>query len=90
VEEISTGTVYARKNIMLGGNKGVIARREEEIRKKFRIMEKLTHPHIITTVLFWLRSDTVCSIFIKPACDMGLRTYLERCIIDGYPDDDLR
>ena len=89
VEEITTGNVYARKNILLGGNSTATARREEEIEKEFRIMEKLTHTHIIT-VMFWLRSETVCSIIMKPACDMDLRCYLERCIYNDYPADDLR
>jgi serine/threonine protein kinase len=89
VEEITTGNVYARKSILLGGKNTATTRREEEIEKEFRIMEKLTHTHI-TTVLFWLRSETVCSIIMKPACDMDLRCYLERCIYHGYPADQLR
>ena len=89
VEELTTGNVYARKNFLLGGNITVATRREEDIEKEFRIMEKLTHIHI-TTVMFWLRSETVCSIIMKPACDMDLRCYLERCIYNGYLADDLR
>ncbi|KIY00208.1 uncharacterized protein Z520_03893 [Fonsecaea multimorphosa CBS 102226] len=87
VEEISTGNIYARKNILVGG--ATARRRKEEIEKEFRIMEKLTHVHI-TTVIFWLRSDTVCSIFMKPACEMDLRNYLEDCIRWSYPQDALR
>ncbi|KIW85142.1 hypothetical protein Z517_00531 [Fonsecaea pedrosoi CBS 271.37] len=35
--------------------------------------------------MFWLRSDKAYSIFMKPACDMDLRYYLEHCISQGYP-----
>ncbi|OAL38386.1 hypothetical protein AYO20_02445 [Fonsecaea nubica] len=80
--EISTGSILARKNFLAGG--ATALEREEEIKKEFRIMEKLTHVHI-TTVMFWLRSDTVYSIFMKPACDMNLRYCLEHCISQGYP-----
>lgn len=89
VEEISTGNAYARKNIPLGGNAGAVARREDEIKKEFRIMEKLTHTHIIT-IMFWLPSESVCSIIMKPVCDMDLRLYLEHCSYHGYPEDDLK
>ena len=89
VEEITTGCICARKNIQLGGNDSVIARRQlEQIEKEFRIMEKLTHAHIIT-VTFWLRSETVCSIFMTPSCDMDLRVYLNRCIYEYYAEDAL-
>ncbi|KAI9744319.1 MAG: hypothetical protein M1818_002471 [Claussenomyces sp. TS43310] len=83
VEEVSTGEVYARKQISLPSNKDG-AGREEDIRNEVRIMQKLTHQHI-ATVLFWLKEQGACSIFMRPAGDCDLRVFLEGCVQHGYP-----
>jgi serine/threonine protein kinase len=84
VQEVSTKAVYARKIIQLPCNPSAAARREEEVRDEVRVMQKLTHHHI-ATVLFWLKEQRACSIFMKPAGDCDLRNYLENCTRDGNP-----
>lgn len=84
VEEVSTKEVYARKHIQFPSNKAGAAAREDEVRNEVQVMRKLTHQHI-ATVLFWLKEQDSCNIFMKPAGDYDLWCYLENCIQEGYP-----
>ncbi|KAK9423245.1 putative Protein kinase domain-containing protein [Seiridium unicorne] len=88
VEEVSTREVYARKQISLPTYSSSGTGHEVEIRNEVRTMQKLTHQHIVT-VLFWLKEQDCCSIFMKPAADYDLRFFLEGCIQNGYPESDV-
>ncbi|KKA22722.1 hypothetical protein T310_3265 [Rasamsonia emersonii CBS 393.64] len=84
VQEVSTGAVYARKIIQLPGDDVAAATRVEEVRNEVRVMQRLTHQHI-ATVLFWLKDQGACSIFMNPVGDCDLRVYLENCTRDRNP-----
>ncbi|PVH73322.1 hypothetical protein DL98DRAFT_52766 [Cadophora sp. DSE1049] len=46
VKEITTGAVYARKHIQIGGPYGQTSRTVDQVRNEVEIIEKLSHTHI--------------------------------------------
>lgn len=79
LQEVSTGQVYARKQIPLPIPPHKAAICEEEIKNEFSVMRKLTHQHIIQ-VLFWLKDPQglTYSIFMNPVADDTLYALIER------------
>ncbi len=86
VEEVSTRELFARKQFFLKAHGYNPAVREEEVKNEYDIMKKLTHLHI-AKVLLWGKDEDqdACSIYMEPAADCNLRSYLEQCIKDGFP-----
>ena len=66
-----------------------VSRTEEQVRNEVEIMRRLNHIHV-ASVQFWLKSQTICSIFMWPSADYNLGVYLEDCCKDGCPDDNLK
>ena len=91
VEEVSTHELYARKQFFLKANGYNPAAREEEVKNEYSVMKKLTHLHI-AKVLLWGKDEDqdACSIYMEPAADCNLRSYLEQCIRDGFPPSALQ
>lgn len=83
VAEATTGAVYARKRIHLDLAKSS-GHREEDVKKEVDIMKKLRHKHI-ATVLLYAKIDDTFSIFMTPVADCNLKSFLDQCVIEGFP-----
>jgi serine/threonine protein kinase len=83
VAESSMGAEFARKciHIDLCASAG---RREDDVIKEVRIMQKLRHRHI-TTVLFHAKKGNKFSIFMTPVADFDLKAFLINCTKDDFP-----
>lgn len=84
VREITTGSIYARKQITFsaGGNDpAIIANR---VRNEADVMTKLRHNHI-ASVQIWFKTDIAWTIIMLPVADYDLTTFLKDCVKQNYP-----
>ena len=89
VEETSTHEEYARKQFLLNANGKVTDVKEEHVKNEYDIMQRLRHAEHIAEVLFWIKEEFMCSIYMKPVADYDLRSFLEQCIMNEYPQSTL-
>ena len=88
VREITTESIYARKQIKFnaGGNDPSII--ENRVRNEAEVMTKLRHNHI-AGVQMWFKTDVCWTIIMLPVADYDLTHFLKQCSSKNYPRADL-
>jgi serine/threonine protein kinase len=88
VREVSTGSVYARKQVLFGRNPSDKSTIERKVRNEVDIMKKLKHPHC-ARVCYWRMTSGSCDIYMELVANVNLSGFLERCTLNGYDPAEL-
>jgi serine/threonine protein kinase len=83
VREVTTGSVFARKQVLFTAYSSDKSAVERKVRNEVEIMKKLKHLHI-ASVCFWLKTSESCDIYMTPVADDNLFVFLEGCTTSGY------
>lgn len=84
VEEVTTGTLYARKHISFCSDISDSGPKDATVLNEITIMQKLRHQHIASISIF-IKEPGRYGIYMLPVAEMDLLCYLNKCIEDNYP-----